>query len=137
MKALTPKEKEQAIKDLEMYLGTPPYDVDEVRHYITSGLFEQQALMKYGRTPVELIREVSRISLTEKQKKEAIRDLTMYFGSSLPSDQEIEQRLSSGLLDVQILNKYCLTVRELIDEVGFSASKWDKIFGTYQEPAVP
>ena len=45
------------MKDLEMYFGKPPYDSEYVRHHLTSGLFEEQALMKYGFTPIELMRE--------------------------------------------------------------------------------
>jgi len=35
----------------------------------------------------------------------------------------IEKRLSSGLLEMQILAKYSMTVNSLMKEVGFEVSK--------------
>jgi hypothetical protein len=57
MKSMSAKTKKEVMKDLEMYFGKPPYDSEYVRHHLTSGLFEEQALMKYGFTPIELMRE--------------------------------------------------------------------------------
>ncbi|HYA14612.1 MAG TPA: cache domain-containing protein [Syntrophales bacterium] len=60
--------KEEAKKDLEMYFGKPPYDDEYIRHHLTSGLFEQQALAKYGRTPIELMQELKMLRLSEKME---------------------------------------------------------------------
>jgi hypothetical protein len=35
----------------------------------------------------------------------------------------IDKRLSSGLLEIQILAKYMMTVKDLMEEVGFSVKK--------------
>ena len=105
MKKLTEKEKKEALKDLEMYFGKPPFNIEEIKPHISSGLFESQALMKYGLTPIELIYEVSKVHLTEKQKQDALKDLKMYFGDPPVSQDILEKRLSSGLLEIQILAK--------------------------------
>jgi hypothetical protein len=123
MEKLTAKMKKQALEDLEMYFGKPPYNSEYVRHHLTSGLFEQQALIKYGLTPIELMKELQTIRLSEKMKEEALKDLNMYFGKPPVPKDRIEKRLSSGLLEMQILAKYLMTVDELIKEVGFKISK--------------
>ena len=124
MKRLTQKMKDEAVKDLKMYFGTPPYDVEHIRrHYLSSGLFDQQMLAKYGRTPIELIREFKVIHISEKTKEEAFKDLKMYFGEPPVPKDLIEKRLSSGLLETQILAKYIMTVNDLIREVGFGVSE--------------
>ena len=123
MKKLSGKVKKQALEDLEMYFGKPPYNSEHVRHHLTSGLFEQQSLMKYGLTPIELMKELQTIRLSEKMKEEALKDLNMYFGKPPVPKDRIEKRLSSGLLEMQILAKYLMTVDELIKEVGFNISK--------------
>jgi hypothetical protein len=124
MKALSEKRKEEALKDLKMYYGKPPYDVENIRRYYrSSGLFEQQALVKYGRTPVELIREFKVIHMSEKTKEEALKDLKIYFGELPVPKSVIEKRLSSGLLEMQILAKYLMTVNDLMREVGFGVSE--------------
>ena len=123
MENLTAKMKKQALEDLEMYFGKPPYNSEYVRHHLTSGLFEQQALMKYGLTPIELMKELQTIRLSEKMKEEALKDLNMYFGKPPVPKDRIEKRLSSGLLEMQILAKYLMTVDELIKAVGFKVSK--------------
>lgn len=123
MKKLTEKEKKEALKDLEMYFGKPPFNIEEIKPHISSGLFESQALMKYGLTPIELIYEVSKVHLTEKQKQDALKDLKMYFGDPPVSQDILEKRLSSGLLEIQILAKYMMTVKDLMEEVGFSVKK--------------
>jgi hypothetical protein len=123
MRTLTEKEKKEALKDLEMYFGKPPFNIEEIKPHISSGLFEEQALMKYGFTPIELIHKVSEVHLTAKQKQDALKDLKMYFGEPPVSQDFIDQRLSSGLLEIQILAKYMMTVKELISEVGFSVKK--------------
>ena len=120
MRALTEKEKKEALKDLEMYFGKPPFDLEQIKPHISSGLFEEQALMKYGFTPIELIHKVSEVHLTEKQKQDALKDLKMYFGDPPVSQDYIDKRLSSGLLEIQILAKYMMTVKNLMEEVGFS-----------------
>jgi hypothetical protein len=124
MKVLSAKMKEEALKDLKMYFGKPPYDVEHMRRYYhSSGLFEQQALTKYGRTPIELIREFKAIHISEKTREEALKDLKMYFGEPpIPKDM-IESRLSSGLLETQILAKYLMTIEDLMREVGFVVSE--------------
>jgi len=122
MKKLSPKAKEEALKDLEMYFGKPPYNSEHIRHHLTSGLFEQQSLMKYGLTPIELMKELQTIKLSAKTKKEALKDLKMYFGEPPVPKKVINNRLSSGLLEMQILAKYLMTVNELIKITGFEVS---------------
>ena len=109
--------------DLEMYFGKPPYNSEYVRHHLTSGLFEEQALMKYGLTPIELMKELETIHLSKKMKKEALKDLKMYFGEPPVPKSYIENRLSSGLLEMQILAKYLMTAEELMRETGFEISE--------------
>jgi len=124
MKALSEKRKEEALKDLKMYFGKPPYDVEHIRrYYCSSGLFEQQALTKYGRTPIELTIELKALHISEKTKEEALKDLKMYFGEPPVQKGMIENRLSSGLLEAQILAKYLMTVNDLMREVGFVVSE--------------
>lgn len=122
MKKLSPKAKEEALKDLEMYFGKPPYNSEHIRHHLTSGLFEQQSLLKYGLTPIELMKEFEAIKLSAKTKKEALKDLKMYFGEPPVPKKVINNRLSSGLLEMQILAKYLMTVNELIKITGFEVS---------------
>ena len=123
MRTLTEKEKKEALKDLEMYFGKPPFNIEEIKSHISSGLFEEQALMKYGFTPIELIHKVSKLNLTTKQKQDALKDLKMYFGEPPVSQDIIDKRLSSGLLEIQILAKYMMTVKDLMEEVGFGVKK--------------
>jgi hypothetical protein len=123
MKSMTAKQKKEVLKDLEMYFGKPPYDSEYVRHHLTSGLFEEQALMKYGYTPIELMIGLEHIQLSKKQKAEALKDLKMYFGEPPISRETLDKRLSSGLLEMQILAKYLTTVDNLMKEVGFKVSK--------------
>ena len=122
MKNLSAKMKEEALKDIEMYFGKPPYDSEHIRHHLTSGLFEQQSLMKYGLTPIELMKELQVIKLSKKAKQGALKDLKMYFGEPPVSKKVIKDRLSSGLLEMQILAKYLMTVNELIKITGFEIS---------------
>jgi hypothetical protein len=122
MKNLSAKIKEQALKDIEMYFGKPPYNSEHVRYHLTSGLFEQQSLMKYGLTPIELMKELKVIKLSKKAKQGALKDLKMYFGEPPVSKKVIKDRLSSGLLEMQILAKYLMTVNELIKITGFEIS---------------
>jgi hypothetical protein len=119
MEKLSAKVKKSALKDLEMYFGKPPYEGEYVRHHLTSGLFEQQALAKYGLTPIELMKELHVVRLSKKMKEEALNDLKMYFGEPPVPKVKIEKRLSSGLLETQMLAKYLMTVNELIKAVGF------------------
>ena len=123
MKNMSAKTKKAALKDLEMYFGKPPYDSEYVRHHLTSGLFEEQALMKYGFTPIELMKGLEQVELSKKQKVEALKDLKMYFGEPPVSKAALDKRLTSGLLEVQILAKYLMTVEELMKEVGYKVSK--------------
>ena len=123
MKKLSEKMKEEAIKDLTMYFGEPPYDLEHVRNYHSSGLFEQQSLTKYGLTPIELIKALQEFHLAGKTKEEAIRDITMYFGEPPVPKDMIEKRLTSGLLEMQILAKYSMTVKDLIKQVEFEISQ--------------
>lgn len=122
MKTLSAKVKEEALKDLKMYFGEPPYDIEHVRHYRSSGLFEQQALAKYGMTPIELIQTLQAIHLTEETKEEAKKDIAMYFGEPPVSKDIIGWRLSSGLLEMQVLAKYSMTVNELIKEADIEVT---------------
>jgi hypothetical protein len=123
MKNLSEKMKEEALKDLTMYFGEPPYDIEHVRNYRSSGLFEQQSLLKYGLTPIELIQALRAIHFTDTTKEEAIQDITMYFGNQPVPKVMIEKRLSSGLLEMQVLAKYSMTISELIREVGIEVSQ--------------
>jgi hypothetical protein len=123
MKSMSAKTKKAALKDLEVYFGKPPYDSEYVRHHLTSGLFEEQALMKYGFTPIELMKGLEQVKLSKKQKVEALKDLKMYFGEPPVSKEALDKRLTSGLLEVQILAKYLMTVEELMKEVGYKISK--------------
>ena len=123
MKSMSAKTKKEVMKDLEMYFGKPPYESEYVRHHLTSGLFEEQALMKYGFTPIELMKGLEQIRLTKKQKAEAMKDLKMYFGAPPVSREALDKRLTSGLLEAQILAKYLMTVEELMKEVGYKVSK--------------
>jgi hypothetical protein len=123
MKSMSAKTKKAALKDLEMYFGKPPYDSEYVRHHLTSGLFEEQALMKYGFTPIELMKGLEQVRLSKKQKVEALKDLKMYFGEPPVSRESLNKRLTSGLLETQILAKYLMTVEELMKEVGYKVSK--------------
>ena len=123
MKKLSEKMKKEAMADLEMYFGKPPYHGEYVRHHLTSGLFEEQALMKYGLTPIELMKELETIHLSKKMKKEALKDLKMYFGEPPVPKSYITNRLSSGLLEMQILAKYLMTIDELMRETGFKISE--------------
>jgi hypothetical protein len=123
MKSMSAKTKKAALKDLEMYFGKPPYDSEYVRHHLTSGLFEEQALMKYGFTPIELMKGLEQVRLSKKQKVEALKDLKMYFGEPPVSRGSLDKRLTSGLLETQILAKYLMTVEELMKEVGYKVSK--------------
>jgi len=123
MKSMSAKTKKEVLKDLEMYFGKPPYDSQYVRHHLTSGLFEGQALMKYGFTPIELMIGLEQVRLSKKQKVEALKDLKMYFGAPPVSREALDKRLTSGLLEAQILAKYLMTVEELMKEVGYKVSK--------------
>ncbi len=120
---MSEKTKKEVLKDLEMYFGKPPYESEYVRHHISSGLFEEQALMKYGYTPIELMVGLDHIQLSKKQKVEAKKDLKMYFGESPVSKEALDKRLTSGLLEMQILAKYLMTVEDLMKEVGYKISK--------------
>jgi hypothetical protein len=123
MKTMSEKTKKEVLKDLEMYFGKPPYNSEHVRHHISSGLFEEQALMKYGYTPIELMIGLEHIQLSKKLKAEALKDLKMYFGEPPVSKEALDKRLTSGLLEMQILAKYLMTVEDLMKEVGFKVSK--------------
>ncbi len=123
MKNLSAKMKGQAIKDIAMYFGKPPYESEHVRHHLTSGLFEEQSLMKYGLTPIELMKELKVIKLSKKAKQGALKDLKMYFGEPPVKKETVRKRVSSGLLEMQILAKYLMTVDELMTEVGFKVIK--------------
>jgi len=123
MKSMSAKTKKEVLKDLEMYFGKPPYNSEYVRHHLTSGLFEEQALAKYGYTPIELMKGLEQVRLSKKQKVEALKDLKMYFGEPPISKDALDKRLTSGLLEAQILAKYLMTVEELMKEVGLKVSK--------------
>jgi hypothetical protein len=116
---LTPEQKKAARKELAMYLGKPPYDVEEARRLIATGLLEQQTAAKYGIAPIELIREISKIVLTEPLRKEALRELTEHFGKLPVSEEEVNRLFSSGMLERQILTRYLMPLKELMNKVGF------------------
>lgn len=119
MRHLTAQQKEAARKELAMYLGNPPYGVDEARRLIASGLLDRGIAAKYGVTPIELIREISAIELTAEQREEALLDLTRIFGRLSVSGAEVRRKRSSGAVERQILGKYLHSIRELADAVGF------------------
>ncbi len=75
--------------------------------------------MKYGVTPVELIREISDIVLTERQRKDALRELTEYFGRP----DGTGRRSSAGMPERRILARYFMTLKELMREVGFQTRR--------------
>ena len=79
MKKISATMKGEALQDLKMNFGEPPYDIGHVRLHRSSGIFEQQALERYGEMPLELIKELHRVPRSEKTKEEALKDLTMYF----------------------------------------------------------
>ena len=117
------KNEETSVEDLATYFGKPPYDSEYVRHHLTSGLFEEQALIKYGYTPIELMKGLEQVRLSKKQKVEAMKDLKMYFGAPPVPREYLDKRLTSGLLEAQIFAKYLMTVEELMKEAGFKISK--------------
>jgi hypothetical protein len=78
--------------------------------------------MKYGLTPIELMKALQVIKVSKKAKQGALKDLKMYFGEPPVSKKVIKDRLSSGLLEMQILAKYLMTVNELIKITGFEVS---------------
>ena len=122
MKKLSVEMKEEIIRDLRMYYGEPPYDIEDIRRYRLSGLFVQQALAKYDSTPIEMIKAFQEVNLAGDKKEEAIKDIKMYFGEPPVPREMIDKRLSSGLLEMQILAKYSMTLNELIKEVGFGVA---------------
>jgi signal transduction histidine kinase len=75
MDKLTVKMKKEVLKDLVMYFGEPPYNEDYIRQHITSGLFEQQALTKYGKTPIELMKELQAIRINVNAEEEVLKNL--------------------------------------------------------------
>jgi hypothetical protein len=93
--------------------------MEEARQLIATGLLDQQAAAKYGIAPIELIREISKIVLTEKQRNEALRELSEYFGKPPVSKKEVNRLFSSGELERQILTRYLMPLKELMNEVGF------------------
>jgi hypothetical protein len=58
--------------------------------------------------------------MTEKIREEALKDLEMYFGEPPAKEETVRSRLSSGLLEMQILAKYLITVDELMSKVGYA-----------------
>jgi len=120
---LTPEQKKAARRELAMYLGSPPYDVEEARRLIASGLLEDRSVESYGMTPVELIREISDIVLTETQRREAFQSLIHCFGKPPVSEEEIRRRSSSGMLERRILARYFMPLKELMSEVGFKTKR--------------
>lgn len=75
METLSGNMKKEVLKDLIMYFGEPPYDEDYIRQHLTSGLFEMQALAKYGKTPIELMKELQAIRMNEDMKEEVVKNL--------------------------------------------------------------
>ena len=111
MNRLSKDMKRKAVKDLKVYFGRPPYDVEYIRRsYGSSDLLDQQALAKYGRTLPELIRELQAVYMTEKTKSEAYRDLKIYLGEPPVTKETLRQRLASGLCEKQVQAKYFMTV---------------------------
>jgi hypothetical protein len=120
---LTPEQKEAARKELAMYLGAPPYDVEDARRLVASGLLDARSRKAYGMAPLELIREISDIVLTEPQRQEALRSLTRRFGKPPVSEEAIRRRASSAMLQMRILARYLMPLEELMHEVGFKTKR--------------
>lgn len=118
MRGLTEEQKKGARKDLAMYLGLPPYDLDEVRRVLASGVLDRLARSKYATAPVDLIRQIAPVPLTERHRNEAIRDLVRVFGATSAREGAHRRRPSPQALDRWFLNRYLRTVRELLLEVG-------------------
>ncbi|MGZ6249519.1 MAG: hypothetical protein ACXWMC_07890 [Syntrophales bacterium] len=120
MNRLSEGMKREAVKDLKAYFGRPPYDVEYIRRsYGSSGLFDQEALAKYGRTPSELIRELRAVYMTEKTKSEAFPVLKIYPGELPVTKETLRHRLASGLCEMQVQAKYFMPVDDLMKQVGF------------------
>ena len=113
--------KRRAVKDLKAYFGRPPYEVEYIRRSYGSSdnLLDQRALAKYGRTLLELIRELQAVYMTEKTKSEAYRDLRIHLGEPPVKREALRQRLASGLCEKHIQAKYFMTVDDLMKQVGF------------------
>lgn len=75
METLSTKMKKEVLQDLAMYFGEPPYDEEYVRQHLTSGLFEMQALLKYGKTPIDLMKELKALRVNEKLQEEVVINL--------------------------------------------------------------
>lgn len=120
---LNPEQKKAARRELAMYLGNPPYDVEEARRLIASGLLEDRSLEAYGMTPVELIREISDVVLTESQRREAFQDLTRWLGRPPVSEEAIRRRSSSGTLEKRALERYFMPLVELMSAAGFRTKR--------------
>jgi len=109
-----------ALRDLGMYFGRPPYDVEYVRRaYCSAGFFAEHALEKYGRTPGDLIRELQAVYMTEKTKSEAFRDLKIYLGEPPIIKEALEEKLASGEIEMRVEAKYFMTIDDLMNKVGF------------------
>ena len=112
--------KRAAVRDLSLYFGRPPYDVEYVRRaYRSSEFFAQQAIEKYGRTPSALIRELQAVYMTEKTKSEAFRDLKIYLGKSPITKAVLREKLESGEVEMRVEAKYFMTIDDLMKQVGF------------------
>ncbi len=111
MNRLSKDMKRKTVKDLKVYFGRPPYDVEYIRRsYGSSDFLDQEALAKYGRTLPELIRELQAVYMTEKTKSEAYRDLKIYLGEPPVTRETLRQRFASGLCEKQVQAKYFMTV---------------------------
>jgi hypothetical protein len=121
MNRLSKDMKRKAVKDLKVYFGRPPYDVEYIRRSYGSSddLLDQRALAKYGRTLPELIRELQAVYMTEKTKSEAFRDLKIHLGEPPVTRETLRHRLASGLCEKQVQAKYFMTVDDLMKQVGF------------------
>jgi hypothetical protein len=71
------------------------------------------------------LKPVSKMLLnnTEKTGEEALKDLKMYFGEPPIKEEMVRKRLSSGLLEMQLLEKYLITVDDLMSKAGFEVIK--------------
>jgi len=115
---LTEEQKNEARKDLAMYLGSPPYDLDEVRRVLASGVLVRLARSKYAIAPVDLIRQIGPVTLTERHRREAARDLTRILGPTRPPGAADHRRPPSAVLDRWFLDRYLRTVGELLRDLG-------------------
>ena len=76
------------------------------------------ARSKYAIAPVDLIRQIGPVTLTERHRREAARDLTRILGPTRPPGAADHRRPPSAVLDRWFLDRYLRTVGELLRDLG-------------------